>query len=141
MRRSLQATFAPKLPPKYKVLQALESSQEARKGIDEEELKIFEKVLRKQSVIRRFKIKKGGMACSHLDLGVDGDGEVIDNGSVLSAAKPDYDSFSDEESTSTLATSTPAVPKRKSTLMIENELPSLQERYVHESPPDPTTVY
>jgi hypothetical protein len=121
------------------VLDALTWSQSDRAVIDNDELRSFKKVLRKQSMIRRFKIKKGGMSCTHLDFGVDGGGNVIEGeeGVVSQEGVQEEEEEEDFEydSDDSKPYQPPSPPKslgpvhRKSTLLIDEDLPPLKQRY------------
>ena len=53
-------SFTPKVPPKYKVLAALEASQYSRQLIDEDSLRAYNKVIKRADTVKRMQRKAGG---------------------------------------------------------------------------------
>jgi len=109
-------TFTPKIPPKYKVLAALEASQSDRELVDEETLRKHRSIIARSAQVKRLKHLSGG-------------GIAID----LDHVKADIvESDDDEENSATSSLSFASVGQIKyedKKAISLPPLPSLEERY------------
>ncbi|GMH74143.1 hypothetical protein TrRE_jg7140 [Triparma retinervis] len=62
------SAFTPKIPPKYKVMEALLASQSERQLIDDESLRAHHKLIKRATTMKRMKRKTGGAILMETDL-------------------------------------------------------------------------
>ncbi|GMH81472.1 hypothetical protein TrVE_jg13920 [Triparma verrucosa] len=124
----IQKKYAPKLPPKYRVMAALEQSQYERTKIDAVEEKRFKRILRKASMVRKHKILTGGGSFDAAEQsGFDSD----------SSSNPDSDSERSGCEVSVASSigfgSVSSASRRRKKIggssLLPMTLPSLEERY------------